>query len=104
VFLHSVNPGPASQSYGVQVARLAGVPGTVIAAAQLHLQALEQQQAAQHPQQPDLFSPHVRPPTPSAVEHRLRQLDVDQLAPKDALLLLYEMQELARSHSTTDSN
>jgi DNA mismatch repair protein MutS len=109
VFLHSVKPGPASQSYGVQVARLAGVPGTVIAAAQVHLQALEQQQAAAHLQQADLFSAQVgtspvRVPTPTALEHQLRQLDVDQLAPKDALLLLYELQELARSDSTTDSN
>jgi DNA mismatch repair protein MutS len=102
VFLHSVRPGPASQSYGVQVARLAGVPGPVIAAAQTHLQALEQEQAAQHPEQPDLFGSGLAGPagpasaaSASELELRLRNLDVDQLTPRDALLLLYELQALA---------
>ncbi len=104
VFLHSVQPGPASQSYGVQVARLAGVPATVIAAAQMHLQALEQQQATRHPEQSDLFSPPESVSSkPGTLELRLRALDVDRLAPKDALLLLYELQVLARSDSANDS-
>jgi len=94
VFLHSVQPGPASQSYGVQVARLAGVPGSVIAAAQLRLQALEQQQAARHPRQADLFATtptaHPSTPRPSVLERQLRDLDLDQLTPRDALLLLYQ--------------
>jgi DNA mismatch repair protein MutS len=103
VFLHSVQPGPASQSYGVQVARLAGVPGQVIAAAQAHLQALEQQQADQHPRQPDLFAQtQIALPAPSPVETRLRELDVDQLAPRDALMLLYELQALADAASSED--
>ena len=56
VFLHSVQPGPASQSYGIQVARLAGLPDPVLIAARARLQALEQSQAGQDPVQKDLFS------------------------------------------------
>jgi DNA mismatch repair protein MutS len=98
IFLHSVQEGPASQSYGIQVARLAGVPSQVIAAAQVHLQALEQQQAAQHPRQPDLFAAPSHPlPAPSAVDRRLDELDIDQLSPREALLLLYELQALVGS-------
>ncbi len=54
VFLHSVEEGPANQSYGLQVAHLAGVPASVIRAAKKHLQQLENEGAARS-QQPDLF-------------------------------------------------
>ena len=56
VFLHAVNEGPANQSYGLQVAQLAGVPAPVIRAARKHLAYLEQQSASQHTPQLDLFS------------------------------------------------
>ena len=93
IFLHTVHPGPASQSYGIQVARLAGVPQNVIAAAQLHLQELEQQQAAAHPQQSDLFAAPVQPD--DALAERLADIDADALTPRQALMLLYELQALA---------
>jgi DNA mismatch repair protein MutS len=106
IFLHTVHPGPASQSYGVQVARLAGVPQQVLAAAQNHLQQLEQQQAAQHPLQADLFGSNNLGAVASGAP-RLRELqelaariveeDIDALSPKQALLLLYELRELADS-------
>ena len=98
VFLHTVHPGPASQSYGVQVARLAGVPAQVLSAAQQHLQQLEQQQATGHSAQADLFDQLARIPEPSmadALAQRLAALDIDALSPKEALLLLYELKDLA---------
>lgn len=92
VFLHTVLPGPASQSYGLQVAQLAGVPRPVIERARQHLATLEQQsldQASQAPQvqpvQNDLFA---SAPHPAAVA--LQQLKPDDLSPREALELLYQ--------------
>ncbi|MFB3107491.1 MAG: DNA mismatch repair protein MutS, partial [Pseudomonadales bacterium] len=65
VFLHNVKEGPASQSYGIQVARLAGIPHAVIDAAQQRLQELEQQQASNHPVQIDLFVPSTSTTSPA---------------------------------------
>ncbi len=89
-FLHAVQEGPASQSYGLQVARLAGVPATVVNAARRKLMELENQQVAVSGQA-DLFAE----PLPAA-EHpvlaRLRELDPDALTPRQALELLYELE------------
>ena len=68
VFLHSVNEGAASQSYGLQVAALAGVPNSVIRSARKQLVRLEQQSAAQNPQG-DLFA--AAPEAPEPEEHPL---------------------------------
>jgi DNA mismatch repair protein MutS len=97
VFLHSVEEGPASRSYGVQVARLAGVPAAVLASARRRLEALEDAAArARSGPQADLFS--GAPPAtaaPSAAEstaiERLRGLDVDALSPREALDLIYSL-------------
>jgi len=99
VFLHAVEEGPASRSYGLQVAQLAGVPGAVIRAARRKLGELE---GAASPQG-DLFSPPPLPlPPPAAAEHpaldRLRALQPDALSPREALDLLYELQRLASDH------
>ncbi|SIT74578.1 DNA mismatch repair protein MutS [Mycetohabitans endofungorum] len=119
VFLHAVNEGPANQSYGLQVAQLAGVPQPVIRAARRHLALLEQQTAGQPAPQLDLFTsaaltveeateprceqptgasdlatPQARPEAPHAAVERLRGLDLDALRPRDALELLYELREL----------
>ena len=108
VFLHAVNEGPANQSYGLQVAQLAGVPTAVIRAARKHLAHLEQQSAGQPAPQLDLFAaapmledrdddppaPAVDPVTQVLVE-RLRAIDPNELRPRDALDLLYELRELA---------
>ncbi len=91
VFLHSVQPGPASQSYGIQVARLAGVPNAVLSSARDRLQALEQSQAAQNPHQDDLFT---APPAGSPVLEKLASIDVDGLSPREALELLYTLKSL----------
>ena len=89
VFLHSVKDGPASQSYGLQVALLAGVPRTVVAAARERLQELEQQQAGQlaaesQPQQ-NLF--HAG----DALREALEMIDPDKLTPREALELIYKL-------------
>jgi DNA mismatch repair protein MutS len=98
VFLHAVEEGPASQSYGLQVAQLAGVPGAVIRNARRKLTDLE---SAASPQG-DLF---FGAPPPAAVETtgpdaqpllaRLSAIDPDGLAPREALDLLYELKRLA---------
>ncbi len=93
VFLHSVEEGPASQSYGLQVAQLAGVPASVIQQAKKRLVQLEQQGLEASPQQ-DLFAAAL----PVAAEHpaieALKQLDPDELSPKAALELIYQLKKM----------
>ncbi|MFN4361677.1 MAG: DNA mismatch repair protein MutS [Hylemonella sp.] len=96
VFLHEIQPGPASRSYGIQVARLAGMPAAVVHHARHALEALEDK-AAQTQAQVDLFAP---PPVlesagPSAVEAQLAEIDPDALSPRDALDALYALKKLA---------
>ena len=97
VFLHSVNEGAASQSYGLQVAALAGVPNDVIRAAKKQLRTLEQNSAAQNPQG-DLFDHKavVEPEKPE--EHpllqSLRDLQPDELSPKEALEKIYQLKRM----------
>ncbi len=92
VFLHAVEEGPASQSYGIQVARLAGVPGPVIHAARRHLRELEDAQLQPGPQG-DLFAAHLPndTPPPHPALDQLRELDPDALTPKAALDMLYAL-------------
>lgn len=92
VFLHQIEPGPASRSYGVQVARLAGMPPAVVRQARAALEALEtQSQSGQA--QVDLFAPPPAPPAaePSAVEQALAAIDPDRLSPREALDALYRL-------------
>jgi DNA mismatch repair protein MutS len=95
VFLHSVNEGAASQSYGLQVASLAGVPNDVIRAAKKQLLKLEQNSAAQNPQG-DLFDkkPEMPEPEDHPVLKSLRELQPDELSPKEALERLYQLRKL----------
>jgi DNA mismatch repair protein MutS len=96
VFLHALEEGPASQSYGIQVAQLAGVPAAVVRAAKKHLAKLEQEAASRSPQG-DLFSTQTRKPeTPThpALE-ALQATEPDALSPKEALELLYRLKKLA---------
>ena len=96
VFLHTVEEGAASQSYGLQVAALAGVPNGVIKIAKKQLRALEQNSAAQNPQG-DLFD-HKAVIEEKPEEHpliaTLRELQPDDLSPKDALEKLYQLKKL----------
>jgi DNA mismatch repair protein MutS len=97
VFLHHVEEGPASQSYGLQVAALAGVPGTVTRAARRYLQQLEDSQLNTGGQN-DLFAasspaPAPEPPT-DALREAMQQLNPDDLSPREALDLLYKLKKL----------
>jgi DNA mismatch repair protein MutS len=97
VFLHSVNEGAASQSYGLQVAALAGVPNSVIRNAKKQLVKLEQNSAAQNPQG-DLFT--AAPEAPEPEEHpllsALRDLQPDEMSPKEALERIYQLKKMVK--------
>jgi len=96
IFMHSVKPGPANQSYGLQVARLAGIPAHAIQLARQKLQLLEQQSIQS---QPDLFSelPLPEPTGISILRDELDAVDVDDLTPRQALDLIYHLKTLAKS-------
>ena len=102
VFLHALEEGPANQSYGIQVAALAGMPAAVVRAAKKELRKLEEK-AAENPLQPDLFSslprlaPTPEPATNPALEQLLDQLtdlEPDNLTPREALEQLYALKKL----------
>ena len=97
VFLHAVEEGPASQSYGLQVAALAGVPKPVIKSARKYLQLLENDSLARGGQ-PDLFSPGQAAPEPEpevdAARALLDTVNPDELSPREALELLYRLKRL----------
>ena len=99
VFLHSVQAGPASQSYGLQVAALAGIPAAVLNQARRHLALLEKQQRAETPQL-GLFDQLVAPEevvdevAPDSLREKVDELDPDSLTPREALALLYELKDL----------
>ena len=95
IFLHAVKDGAASQSYGLQVAALAGVPRSVIEKAKLKLRQLEdnaylEQQAEAGTQQLDLFS--VKDVHPAV--DKLKDLNPDELSPRQALELLYQLKNM----------
>ena len=108
VFLHAVQDGPASQSYGLQVAQLAGVPQPVIKAARKHLARLEAQALDATPQL-DLFAAPVAEeeigeapaqtlaaaPQDDGLRDALDAIDPDALTPREALERLYELKRLA---------
>jgi DNA mismatch repair protein MutS len=109
VFLHSVKEGPANQSYGLQVAALAGIPKSVTAQARRYLTELERERDAlrskSSPQgELALFgAPPQAAAQPAANEHMdsaaleaLRALDPNSLSPRDALDLLFRLQQLDR--------
>ena len=108
IFLHQVKPGHASQSYGLQVAQLAGVPKVVIQQARKKLSALESNTPANQAQA-DLFlsNPmaqnhsfqeeeitHLDTKMDSPAEQALRDIDLDSLSPKEALDTLYQLKKL----------
>lgn len=96
VFLHEIQPGPASRSYGIQVARLAGMPAAVVNHARHALETLEANASETHAQV-DLFAPPPAAQTsaPSAVESKLAEIDPDVLSPREALDALYTLKKLA---------
>ena len=107
ILLHKVQQGPASQSHGLQVAKLAGIPANVIKEAQNRLRILEKQQHknVNLAVQDDLFSPATNSSEPEVIERvievekpsaaleLLRSIDVDNLTPRQALEQLYALKE-----------
>lgn len=114
VFLHQIQPGPAGKSYGIAVAKLAGLPNRALKAAQKYLDELESQAADAQPQL-DIFNlaPEERggsdTGTPAdddagsrsdgILTETLNRLDPDKLTPLEALSELYRLKELARASS-----
>ncbi len=99
VFLHAVRPGPASRSYGLQVARLAGVPREVIAAARRYLATLERRGEELKPPGPQAELGFGAPPAAVAPPGaralaELAALDPDALTPREALEALYRLKRL----------
>jgi len=99
VFLHAVKDGPASQSYGLQVAALAGVPQSVITKAKAKLQQLEntayiEQQSHQEINQFDLFTSQECHPAVCLLE----EINPDDLSPRQALDTLYRLKKLLKSN------
>lgn len=106
IFLHEVRKGAADRSYGVQVARLAGLPAAVIDRARAVLEALESGEREGAGRQSALIddlplfraAPAMAPAPPvakgSAVEGRLKEIHPDELTPKEALVLLYELRAM----------
>ena len=109
-FLHEIEPGPASRSFGVQVARLAGMPAPLLRHARATLDGLEAERVARQPQV-DLFAAPTAsandddlaslPPAvqPSALADAVAALDPDMLTPREALAALYRLQALHRDTS-----
>jgi DNA mismatch repair protein MutS len=90
VFLHAVREGPANQSYGLQVAALAGVPGEVIERARTKLKELEDRSHSLNTpcrSQLELFAAQDESP----LVRRLKRIEPDDLTPRQALELLYEL-------------
>jgi DNA mismatch repair protein MutS len=110
ILLHKVQHGPASQSHGLQVAKLAGIPASVIKEAQNRLKILEKQQHQQVNKvvQNDLFSA-IDEPAVEIIERvveiekdgpalrLLRSLDVDNLSPREALQQIYALKDALES-------
>ena len=103
IFLHEVIPGVADRSYGIHVARLAGLPQTVIARAQSVLDRLEREggktPATGLADELPLFAAASaqKSPRESEIEKRLIETVADELAPRDALALIYELKSLLRA-------
>ncbi len=99
VFLHSIEPGPASKSYGIEVARLAGLPPVVLARAKHVLSQHEKQEreSVQVETEPDPMQMTIFTPLSQKIVDRIEAADVNALTPLQALNLLEELkQELKR--------
>ena len=108
IFLHEVRKGAADRSYGVQVAKLAGLPDAVVSRARVVLDALEKGEREGAGKQKaivddlPLFSmappPQPAPPQkPSLLEERLQAIHPDELSPREALQLIYELKEASQT-------
>jgi DNA mismatch repair protein MutS len=106
VFLHSVKDGPANQSYGLQVAALAGIPKSVTAEARCYLSELERERdALRNSVSPQTELALIAPLTPaqpaeSAALEALRGIDPNALSPREALDMLFRLQQLDNGKRT----
>lgn len=99
IFLHTVKQGPANQSYGLQVAALAGIPATVISRAKKQLALLEQNKLlANTSAPPQQKLPLFHAQKQSVVEETLLALNADALSPREALDMIYRLQDLLKNH------
>jgi DNA mismatch repair protein MutS len=104
IFLHEVRKGTADRSYGVQVARLAGLPQVVVDRAKVVLDALEKGEREGGTTRKAIIddlplfaatpTPAPQKTAPSMVEARLKDVLPDALTPRDALSLIYELRDL----------
>jgi DNA mismatch repair protein MutS len=101
VFLHEVVPGTADRSYGIHVAKLAGLPDAVVTRAEEVLRALEEGREGHKPlariDDLPLFGASAPVPKTSAVEDALRAVEPDALSPKEALEILYSLKGKLKS-------
>ena len=97
VFLHQIAAGAANKSYGLQVARLAGVPEIVVSRAQQALELLQQSAHVPVADNPAVATEAPAPPSLSTLEQKLSSIDIDTLSPRQALDVLYELKELTPS-------
>lgn len=95
IFLHTVNEGHANQSYGIQVAQLAGVPRKVIQMAKHKLQELEKKSHAPSPVVPQQFDLFAARTATHPVLERLSEIDPNQLSPREALDVLFNLKMCA---------
>lgn len=95
VFLYKLKPGPASQSYGIYVAQLAGLPKEAIHTARKKLAALESHNRATEKQPEQSALQLDTHPEPSILEKQLAEIDPNDLTPKAALEALYQLKEIA---------
>jgi DNA mismatch repair protein MutS len=94
IFLYAIKEGPANQSYGLQVAQLAGVPKPVIQRAREKLKELEKNSARTKPNKVTLATTSQQLLIKPAIITLLEQIDPDQLAPKEALEIIYRLKSL----------
>ncbi len=94
VFLHTVKPGPANQSYGLQVAALAGVPRDVVALAKHYLPSLEPSLPSEHPQAKLELWIAAEPESDDLVGQEFDEIDPDTMTPRDALDFIYRVKKL----------
>jgi DNA mismatch repair protein MutS len=96
VFLHALEEGPASQSYGLQVAGLAGVPKGVIRQAKKYLQLLEDSSVSRGNQEDLFLQTKIQEKEPEAdpLREELQKTNPDELTPREALELLYRLKKL----------
>ncbi len=91
--MHTVKDGPANQSYGLQVAALAGVPGTVIGRARSYLAELEQQSRQQRQPRPQAELDLRPAPVGDPLRDALATMDPDRMSPREALDALYALKK-----------